>query len=59
MRPPSVSIPCDGVRTPDNSTQLSVRTFTGQVSKIRITSMIQRDGDSEKTSEIAQIGISI
>ena len=52
-----VSFPCNGVITPDHSIQPSGSTFTGKVSKIRITTMIQRDGDSEKTSEIAQIGI--
>ena len=59
MHSPSVSIPCDGVRTPDHSTQPSDSTFTGQVSKIRRTKTSQRDGHSEKTSEIAQIGISV
>ena len=50
MHSPSVSIPCDGVRTPDYSTQPSDSTFTGQRFMIRRTIMSQRDGDSEKTA---------
>ena len=59
MHSPSVSIPCDGVITSDHLTQPYDITFTRQVSKIIRTTMSQRDGDSEKTVEIAQIGISV
>ena len=50
MHSPSVSIPCDGVITPDHSTQPSDRTFTGEISKIIRTKMSQHGGDSEKTA---------
>ena len=57
MHHPSVSIPYDVVRTPEHSTQPSYSTLTGQLYKIRITEKGQRDGDSQNTSKIAQIGI--
>ena len=59
MHSPSVAITCDGFITPGYSTQPSSSTFNVKVSKIIIPKMSQRDVDSENTSEIAQIGISV
>ena len=56
---PSVSIPFDGVRTPDHLAQPYDSNFTVQVSKIRRTKMIQLDVDSENTAEKSQIGVSV